>query len=58
MEKDYEKSYRNSRFLKWKNTVKRKKIEEQIKIAEDKIDAAIPAYTHMQKAQPVLLSHY
>jgi argininosuccinate lyase len=29
-----------------------------IKNAEDKIDIVIPAYTHMQKAQPVLLSHY
>lgn len=29
-----------------------------IKTAEDKIDIIIPAYTHMQKAQPVLLSHY
>ena len=29
-----------------------------LKIAESKIDIIIPAYTHMQKAQPVLLSHY
>ncbi len=29
-----------------------------LKVAEDKIDIIIPAYTHMQKAQPVLLSHY
>ena len=29
-----------------------------IKIAESKIDVIIPAYTHMQRAQPVLLSHY
>jgi len=29
-----------------------------LEIAESKIDIIIPAYTHMQKAQPVLLSHY
>ena len=29
-----------------------------IKIAQKEIDIIIPAYTHMQKAQPVLLSHY
>jgi argininosuccinate lyase len=29
-----------------------------IKNAENKIDIVIPAYTHMQKAQPVLLAHY
>lgn len=29
-----------------------------LKNAENKIDIVIPAYTHMQKAQPVLLAHY
>jgi len=29
-----------------------------IRIAQKEIDIIIPAYTHMQKAQPVLLSHY
>jgi len=29
-----------------------------IKIAEDNIDAVMPGYTHMQKAQPVLFSHH
>ncbi len=32
--------------------------ENIIKIAQKEIDIIIPAYTHMQKAQPVLLSHY
>ncbi len=29
-----------------------------LNIAESKINIIIPAYTHMQKAQPVLLAHY
>ncbi len=29
-----------------------------LNIAENKINIIIPAYTHMQKAQPVLLAHY
>ncbi len=32
--------------------------ENLVKIAEAEIDLAIPAFTHLQKAQPVLLSHY
>ena len=32
--------------------------ENLVKIAEDEIDLVIPAFTHLQKAQPVLLSHY
>jgi argininosuccinate lyase len=32
--------------------------ENIIKIAQKVMDIIIPAYTHMQKAQPVLLSHY
>ncbi len=32
--------------------------ENIIKVAQKAIDIIIPAYTHMQKAQPVLLSHY
>jgi argininosuccinate lyase len=33
-------------------------IDEIIKIAEDNLDTFMPAYTHMQKAQPTTLAHY
>lgn len=29
-----------------------------VRMADDNIDAIMPGYTHMQKAQPVLFSHY
>ncbi len=33
-------------------------LEEIIKLAKDNIDVAMPGFTHMQHAQPVLFSHY
>ena len=32
--------------------------ENLVKTAENGIDLEMPAFTHLQKAQPVLLAHY